>query len=86
MPGILHKKGLRFEAPACFRIRVQGELDEDWIDCLGGMSVETIHTEDCLPVSVLSGRLFDQTALVGVLNTLYEMHLPLLSVELVNKE
>jgi len=33
------------------------------------------------PVTILVGHLPDQAALSGVLNTLYEMHLPLLSVE-----
>jgi hypothetical protein len=33
------------------------------------------------PVTTLMGELSDQAALAGVLNTLYELHLPLLSVE-----
>jgi hypothetical protein len=32
-------------------------------------------------VTILEGHLPDQAALSGILNTLYEMHLPLLSVE-----
>jgi hypothetical protein len=32
-------------------------------------------------VTVLAGHLADQAALSGVLNTLYDLHLPLLSVE-----
>lgn len=80
------KKGLKFETPATFRIRVQGELDESWSDRLGGMSITTTHTEDCLPVSTLVGRLLDQAALAGVLNTLYEMHLPLITMEAIDAE
>jgi hypothetical protein len=33
------------------------------------------------PATTLFGRLRDQTDLIGVLNTLYDLHLPLLSVE-----
>jgi hypothetical protein len=33
------------------------------------------------PVTTLSGELSDQAALCGVLNTLYELHLPLLTVK-----
>ena len=32
------------------------------------------------PVTVLEGELRDQTALAGVLNSLYELHLSVLSV------
>ena len=34
-----------------------------------------------LTTSVLLGELVDQAALAGVFNTLYELHLPVISVE-----
>ena len=80
------KKGLKFETPATFRIRVQGELDESWSEQLGGMSISVTRSADCLPVSTLIGQLLDQAALAGVLNTLYEMHLPLIAVETIDEE
>jgi hypothetical protein len=33
------------------------------------------------PVTTLLGELSDQAALAGVLNTLYELHLPVLAVQ-----
>jgi hypothetical protein len=33
------------------------------------------------PATTLEGKINDQSALAGVLNTLYELHLPVLSVE-----
>jgi hypothetical protein len=40
------------------------------------------HPEEGRPaLTVLEGELTDQAALVGVLNSLYEMHLAVLSVE-----
>ena len=36
-----------------------------------------------MSLTTLSGSLVDQAALYGVLNALYDMHLPLLSVECV---
>ena len=74
-------KGLKLETPAIYRIRVQGRLDENWADRLGGMDITTDATGDKLPVTILLGHLADQAALSGILNTLYELHLPLLSVE-----
>ena len=73
-------KGLRLHMPATYRIRVQGHLDESWSDRLGGMTITTTEA-DGTPVSILTDRLRDQAALLGVLNTLYDLQLPLLSVE-----
>ena len=75
------KKGLRLETPSTYRIRVQGRVDSSWADRLGGMTVNEDSSYDQAAVTVLEGHLPDQAALSGVLNTLYEMHLPLLSVE-----
>jgi hypothetical protein len=73
-------KGLRLDTPATYRISVQGYLDESWSDRLGGVTI-TPSKADEAPVTTLSGRLLDQAALFGVLNALYDLHLPLLSVE-----
>jgi len=37
-------------------------------------------------VTTLEGRLLDQAALAGVLNTLYELHLPVLEVKCLSAE
>lgn len=74
-------KRMKLETPATYRIRVQGKMDESWLDRLGGMAITPDATADESPVTILVGHLPDQAALSGVLNTLYEMHLPLLSVE-----
>ena len=74
-------KKMTLETPATYRIRVQGKLDEGWLDRLGGLAITADTTAVNKPVTILVGHLLDQAALAGVLNTLYEMHLPLLSVE-----
>ena len=74
-------KGLRLETPSTYRIRVQGRVDSSWADRLGGMTVTEDSSNDQAAVTILEGHLPDQAALSGVLNTLYEMHLPLLSVD-----
>jgi hypothetical protein len=75
------KKGFTFTGPGNYRIRVQGFLDENWSERLGGMYLTINHREDRGTLATLVGRLQDQAELAGVLNTLYEMHLPLLLVE-----
>ena len=73
---------LEFDSSATYRIRVKGYLPESWSDRLGGMNITTNGDTDEASVATLVGRLSDQAALMGVLNTLYNYyHCPLLSVE-----
>ena len=66
--------------PAFYRIRVCGRLDAELSERLG-MRVENLARNDGKAESVLEGRLLDQAALAGVLNKLYELHLPVMSVD-----
>jgi hypothetical protein len=75
------KKRVRRDAPATYRIRIQGYLDESWSGQLGGMTISTEQSGDEAPVTTLEGELVDQAALAGVLGTVYELGCPLLSVE-----
>ena len=68
-------------APASYRICVQGHLDVKWSDYVQGMTISHEYDESQHPVSTLTGQLLDQAALMGVLNALYDHHLPLLSVD-----
>jgi len=67
--------------PAIYRIRVRGHLDAKWSDRLEAMNITETQNTDGHDESILVGRLADQAALAGVLNTLYEQHLPVLSVD-----
>lgn len=65
--------------PAMVDITIAGCLDESWAAQLG---MDLDHTtNDALSVTVLKGLLIDQAALFGVLNGLYGLGYPLLSVE-----
>jgi len=79
-------KGLKLETPANYKIRVQGRLDAKYSDELGGMTITADISVDKPPVTMLAGHLVDQAALSGVLNTLYELHMPLLTVENLDEE
>ena len=70
-----------FDSPATYRIGVQGRVPATWHDRLEGMSITISPPGSEALVTTLLGELSDQAALVGVLNTLYELHLPVLSVE-----
>jgi hypothetical protein len=73
-------KQLFFDRPATYQIRVMGRVSPDWSDLLAGMSVFQSIGEDNRLVTTLEGELRDQAALAGVMNTLYELHLLVLSV------
>ena len=64
------------DKPAIYRIRVRGVLPESWLDRLGGLQI-TASSSDGV---TLEGRLPDQSALAGVLDTLFSLHLPLVEV------
>jgi len=79
------KKTYAFDRPGNYRIRVLGFLDERFSERLGGLRISQCglkgHEET---VTELVGRVRDQAELAGLLNSLYELHLTLRSVEYIN--
>jgi hypothetical protein len=69
--------------PATYRISVLGTLDKKWSDYCGGMTIEHDIVLDQYLMTTLTGQLIDQSALIGVLNSLYDMGYPIISVECV---
>lgn len=78
MPPTSH---LTFDSPAVYQICVCGAIPPSWSDRLEGMAIHQASSAQEPPVTVLHGTLLDQAALAGVLNTLYALHLPVLTVE-----
>ena len=72
---------LTYASPVTYRICIQGYLDQKRSDFLQGMAISTGCDENRRSITTLTGQLLDQAALFGVLNTLNDYHLPLLSVE-----
>ena len=72
---------LKLQQPACYRICVQGALDASWTDYFAGLAITGPLPASPVPVTVLTGQLIDQAMLLGVLNGLYGLGLPLVSVE-----
>ena len=79
-------KHMKLWTPATYAITVEGCLDETWSYRLGGMNITTRTRADESVVTMLVGRMRDQAQLTGVLNTLYEMHLPILSVKNISED
>jgi hypothetical protein len=72
---------LKLHEPASYRICVQGVLDPSWSDTFAGLAITCAPVTGQGPVTILTGQLIDQAMLLGVLNGLYGLGLPLLSVE-----
>jgi hypothetical protein len=81
MPDDYTEKHLKLWSPAIYLIEVEGHLDESWSERLGGLRVKTRKRADQSTVTTLTGRVRDQAELTGVLNSIYELHLPILSVK-----
>jgi hypothetical protein len=86
MPKKNSRKNFPFNRPGNYRIRVLGFFDESWSERLGGLRITTSSLKDQEPVTALVGPMRDQAELSGVLNTLYESHLTLLSVEMLEDD
>jgi hypothetical protein len=80
------RKGLKLamETPANYRIRVQGFLLHRFLERLGDIRVQTTSSRDEAPVTTLEGKVRDQAELVGLMKSLYDLHLPIMSVDLLN--
>ena len=81
-----NEKHIKLWTPATYHIEVEGHLAESWSDRLAGMRITARKRIDQTTVTTLIGRLRDQAELSGVLNSLYDLHLSILKVEVVNEE
>ena len=57
-------------------IRVKGQIDAHWSDWFEGLTVARANQDE----TILTGLVFDQSALYGLLAKLRDLGLPLLSV------
>ena len=77
----IYRPGSSMFEPATYRIGILGTLDKQWSDYCGGMTIEHTIVLQQYPVTILTGILVDQAALIRVINTLYDLGCPLLVVE-----
>jgi hypothetical protein len=69
---------------AVFCIRINGKLSERWSEYFGAQSMSVEEDEPGLFTTLLISEPVDQAALVGMINCLNGMGLPLVSVECVS--
>jgi hypothetical protein len=66
----------KYHEPGRYDIRLKGHLDERWAERFEGLTYS--HESD--GTTILSGPVADQAALYGLLRTVRDLGLPLLSV------
>jgi hypothetical protein len=67
--------------PAYYRIKIRGYLEGNWSNRLGGMTIQHSPPGSAANITTLFGEMIDQAAMIGVLNSLYGLGFPILSVE-----
>ncbi len=72
---------MTLDNPGAYRIRVQGRLGEKWSGYFDGMVITFHEDTDGNLITELTGVLLDQAAVQGVLQKLYNLGFPLISVE-----
>jgi len=77
------RPGIGLFEPALYRISILGSLEKNWSDYCGGMTIEHECDPKRYTMTTLTGRLVDQSALLGVLNSLHDIGYPIISVECV---
>ena len=75
------RSGRNLVEPSMYRICILGTLDEKWAEYYGGIAIENVSDPKHDAMTILTGRLADQSALIGVLNALFDIGYPILSVE-----
>jgi hypothetical protein len=71
---------------ADYEIQISGSLHERWAGVLGDVTVtptlsDVDHQEDSTPITILFCPAMDQAKLRGVLNTIWDLNLDLVSVQ-----
>ena len=66
--------------PAIYEVWVQGRLDQTWLTQIDVETIAAVADSDRPPVTMLTATFRDQAALRGLLDRIYNLNLPLISV------
>ncbi len=80
------KPEFSFVKPSVYKIKVNEHLHYNLSEKLGGMQINLTQTKGNGLVTILVGQINDQAALSGILNTLYELHFTIISVNMLLDE
>ncbi len=64
-----------------FEIRVTGRLDAAWLDFIDADEITCVKGEEGSTLTILTLRGADQSMLIGTINSLFTLGMPLVSVQ-----
>src|SRR6266446_5895540 len=70
------------DQPMIYQIRIKGHLGHQWTDWFGGLAITLEDNGDTL----LTGPVVDQAALHGLLRTVRDLGIPLVSVRSIQQD
>jgi hypothetical protein len=73
-------------SPATYQITAKGKLTEHWAEWFNGAIMQIERSLEGSPHTILTCRVKDQAHLLGILNRLNSLNLPLLQVAFINPE
>lgn len=76
-------KTIEMSSPAIYRITIKGKLDKSWSEWFNGTIITVESETRNKPLTNLTCKVRDQSELLGILNHLFNLNLPLLRVEFV---
>jgi hypothetical protein len=71
---------------ATYQIIAKGKLAEHWAEWFNGSIIQIEHSSEGNPHTILTCHVRDQAQLLGMLNRLNSLNLPLLQVALLRDE
>ena len=77
---------LGMTTPATYQIIVKGKLDDNWTDWFNVTNISHSHSMDTKPQTTFTCQVKDQAELLGILNHLNGLHLPLMQVICIQTE
>jgi hypothetical protein len=86
MNPLSDERRLTLGTPAVYCITVLGQVNPSWSQQFNNLTIEIIDDTGPWAQTALTGSLPDQAALFGILNHLYSLGFPLLSVECLTLE
>ena len=74
------KPAPQFSAQALYSLKVSGKVKESWNDQIGPLEISQKTTTEGNYETTLLFKTRDQAELIGFVNSIYEMHLPILAL------
>ena len=71
---------LKFGSESLYRLKIQGKISDSWNDQIGPLKITQEVIKDGVHITTLIFNTRDQAELLGILNIIYEKHLPILDL------